>query len=231
MTYNRRFQGGHGAPYSLGYEYSQNPGAERPAHGVKSIRFTREGYPPIYAHTFTYDPMGNLVSSTNEAAALPENNLERSYTWDALGRMASVNLGTSTTTFAYDNTGARVKKVGPDGTVTYVGDLVEVTSAGMTKHVFDGPRRLATIKPSGEILFYSSDHLGSSVLITDASGNEVQRLDYEPYGAFIENERSGNAGGIRHTFTGQEADSESGLMYYRARYYDPVVGLLSALIP
>ena len=139
--------------------------------------------------------------------------------------MASVNLGTSTTTFAYDNTGARVKKVGPDGTVTYVGDLVEVTSAGMTKHVFDGPRRLATIKPSGEILFYSSDHLGSSVLITDASGNEVQRLDYEPYGAFIENERSGNAGGIRHTFTGQEADSESGLMYYRARYYDPVVGL------
>jgi len=50
-------------------------------------------------------------------------------------------------------------------------------------------------------------------------------MDYEPYGDLIENARSGNPAGLRHTYTGQEDDSETGLMYYGARYYDPVAGM------
>ena len=29
---------------------------------------------------------------------------------------------------------------------------------------------------------------------------------------------------VKHKFTGQELDSESGLYYYGARYYDPEIG-------
>jgi RHS repeat-associated protein len=53
-------------------------------------------------------------------------------------------------------------------------------------------------------------------------------MDYEPYGAPIANARSSNPAGLRHTYTGQEDDSETGLMYYGARYYDPVVGMFTS---
>ena len=93
---------------------------------------------------------------------------------------------------------------------------------------------LRQFQRQGTPLFYMTDHLNSSTLITDIGGNEIQRMDFEPYGALIENARSGNFMGIRHTYTGQEEDPETGLMYYQARYYDPVVGIFTSadsLIP
>ena len=68
-----------------------------------------------------------------------------------------------------------------------------------------------------------TDHLQSSTIITDENGNLVQRMDYAPYGTMIQNNRSGNPSNLRHTYTGQEDDFNTGLMYYGARYYDPLV--------
>jgi RHS repeat-associated protein len=227
MTFNSRFLNTGYNGYTLEYEYTANPNSDRPAHGVRSIRFTKAATPPVYAHHFQYDPAGNLVRSTNETAAVvAKNNLDRRYVWDALGRVLSATKGGQTTTFIYDHTKQRVKKTGPTGqSVIYVGDIMEVAAAGVTKHIFAGSQRLATIKPTGEKLFYMTDHLRSSTLITNAAGVVVQRMDYEPYGAMIQNARSSNPAGLRHTYTGQEADGETGLMYYRARYYDPVVAM------
>jgi RHS repeat-associated protein len=80
------------------------------------------------------------------------------------------------------------------------------------------------------VVAYHADHLGSPVLLTDLAGAIVQRMAYSPYG---------EAGGqmfvngssqplpldqLRFGFTGQEYDSESGLLYFKARYFDPKVG-------
>jgi len=229
MISNSRFLNPSYSDYTLEYEYSANPGSDRPAQGVRAIRFTKAAVPAVYAHTFTYDAAGNLVSSTNDSGALAGNELARSYVWDALGRLQSVTNAGGTTAFAYDQSKTRVKKTGPSGeSVVYIGDIAEVTSAGMTKHIFAGPIRVATIQPGDRKLFTMTDHLRSSTLITDEDGAVVQRMDYEPYGALIENVRSGNAEGLRHTYTGQEDDTETGLMYYGARYYDPVVGMFTS---
>jgi RHS repeat-associated protein len=170
------------------------------------------------------------VRSTNGAAALPgRNDLDRSYEWDALGRLASATTSSGTTALAYDHSRTRVRKTGPAGdSVTYIGDIAEVTMSGMTKHIFAGRIRVATIQPDGRNLFTMTDHLRSSTLITDEAGTVVQRMDYEPYGDLIENARSGNPAGLRHTYTGQEDDSGTGLMYYGARYYDPAVGMFAS---
>ncbi len=230
MTSNSRFQNSAYGTYSLEYEYSTNAGSDRPAHAVRGIRFTKAAEAPVYAHRFQYDPAGNLVLSTNEAGAVAgKNDLARSYRWDALGRLESMTTASGTTTFAYDHSNARIRKTGPAGeSVTYIGQLVEVSPAGTTKHIFAGRMRIATIQPDGRKLFITTDHVHSSTLITDGSGAVVQRMDYEPYGALIQNARSGNLAGLRHTYTGQEDDAETGLMYYGARYYDPVVGMFAS---
>lgn len=226
MVANNGFDNPAYGDYTLEYEYSVNPQSDRPTYGLRAIRFTKAAEPIVYAHKFQYDAAGNLVSSTNEPAGISHNNLERSYAWDALGRLHSVANGAGMTSFAYDHTRNRVKKTGPSGeSVIYIGDLMEVTSAGVTKHIFAGPMRIGTLTATGQKLFIMTDHLRSTTLVSDQLANVVQRMDYEPYGGLINNARSGNPASLRHTYTGQETDPESGLMYYGARYYDPAVGM------
>jgi RHS repeat-associated protein len=226
MTHNSRFLNATYAGYTLEYEYSANPDSDRPAHAVRGIRFVKAATPTVYAHLFSYDRAGNLVRSTNEAGAVARNDLERTYVWDALGRLQSLTNGAGTTRFYYDHGNTRVRKTDPTGqSAIYIGNIMELTVAGVTKHIFAGSQRLATIKSDGQKLFYMTDHLRSTTLVTDEAASVVQRMDYEPYGALIENARSGNPAALRHTYTGQESDGETGLMYYGARYYDPVVGM------
>ncbi len=70
--------------------------------------------------------------------------------------------------------------------------------------------------------FYHGDHLGSSSFITDDAGAVYQHLEYFPYGeTWVEEGGSGQMPMYR--FTGKELDPETGLYYYGARYYDPVL--------
>ncbi|MDD5184092.1 MAG: hypothetical protein PHS84_02395 [Paludibacter sp.] len=70
--------------------------------------------------------------------------------------------------------------------------------------------------------FYHSDHLGSSSLITDASGALVQHLEYIPFGeVFIDERPTASSWSTPYKFNAKELDEETGLYYYGARYMDP----------
>jgi RHS repeat-associated protein len=71
--------------------------------------------------------------------------------------------------------------------------------------------------------YYHPTHLGSAALVTDAVGNEATRFMFMPFGE-IDQEHSNGGYTITSEFTNQERDAETGLMYYRARYYDPSIG-------
>ena len=60
---------------------------------------------------------------------------------------------------------------------------------------------------------------GSTGLVTNRDGNAVENQQYYAYGR----PRGGGALPTDFTYTGQKVD-DTGLMYYRARYYDPVIG-------
>ena len=70
MIANSRFLNSSFSDYALEYEYPSNPNYDGPAHAVSGIKFKKEGFPDVYAHQFDYDQTGNLIHSTNEAAAL-----------------------------------------------------------------------------------------------------------------------------------------------------------------
>ncbi|MFH1824222.1 MAG: RHS repeat-associated core domain-containing protein [Candidatus Firestonebacteria bacterium] len=74
-----------------------------------------------------------------------------------------------------------------------------------------------------ETVYFHQDGLGSVRLITDKEGKPIGEYDYSPFGKIIEMDgketRENN-----FTFASREYDKESGLYYYRTRYYDPKIG-------
>ncbi|QOI50420.1 RHS repeat-associated core domain-containing protein [Leptospira interrogans serovar Bataviae] len=84
--------------------------------------------------------------------------------------------------------------------------------------------------PVTGMFFFHPNHLGSITMITDGAGNPasgpepgVSFVSYEPYGSIIRNDSYG-PDIFRYKFTGQIEDKESGLYYYKARYYEPTLG-------
>jgi RHS repeat-associated protein len=102
----------------------------------------------------------------------------------------------------------------------YIGKLYECTSSVCTKYIFGGSQKIAT-KKQGVVYYYHTDHLGSSSVITDSAGTKIEEIYYYPYGGTRINSGTVN---VKHKFTGQEEDAETGLYYYGARYYDPILG-------
>jgi RHS repeat-associated protein len=81
----------------------------------------------------------------------------------------------------------------------------------------------------GEKYFYHKNRLGSIVAISNESGKVVERYDYDAYGDISIYDESGkklktSKLGNAITYTGQRLDSETGLYYYKNRYYSPKLG-------
>ena len=67
--------------------------------------------------------------------------------------------------------------------------------------------------------FYHPDHLGSSSYITDREGRITQHTEYIAFGEVLFEEHS-TSRTMPYLFNGKELDTETGLYYYGARYYD-----------
>jgi RHS repeat-associated protein len=168
--------------------------------------------------SYTYDDNGNVLAKTDSTGTT-------AYTWDFENRLMAVRLpGGSTTTFKYDPFGRRIQK----GSSIYVYDgsnlIQESDSAGnlMARYMhgpgIDAP--LAGYRGSTSE-FYEADALGSITSLTNTSGVINQTYVYDSFG-----NTSSTTGTFVQPFryAGREFDAETGLLYYRARYYEPAIG-------
>jgi RHS repeat-associated protein len=201
-----------------------------------------------WGNTFTVDPWGNLTKMLSYDAQHPEGqhfdqqtdtnnrligfgydsagnliqNLSAVYVYDAEGRISSAGG----VTYSYDGQGNRVKK--SSGTLywgqTDSGPAAESDSGGnISKEFvsFNG-KRCARIDANGAVHYYLSDHLGSSNVVTSASGGVEEESDFYPYGG--ERIITDTLSDQNYKFTGKERDTESGLDYFVARYYGSNLG-------
>ncbi len=124
--------------------------------------------------------------------------------------------------FVYDGDGKRVKSVINAAETTYfVGAHYEVTDGVVTKYYYVGAQRIA-MRTNGTLNYLLGDHLGSTSLTTDASGNVISELRYKAWG---EVRYASGVTPTDYTYTGQYSyTSDFGLMYYNARWYDPSLG-------
>ena len=82
----------------------------------------------------------------------------------------------------------------------------------------------------GADYFYHVDGLGSITELTDSAGTIVQSYIYDSFGNVSVFDQIGAIISIENaiinpfTYTGRELDTETGLYYHRARYYDSSIG-------
>lgn len=69
--------------------------------------------------------------------------------------------------------------------------------------------------------WHSTDHEGSTNVITDLSGNIVWDGDYEAFGSMV---RSNGTLDFTPSYTGKQFDMDTGLYYCNARFYEPTLG-------
>jgi RHS repeat-associated protein len=75
---------------------------------------------------------------------------------------------------------------------------------------------------AGIVSWLLTDHLGTVRDLVDDGGTVVNHITYDSFGNVSAQSRP--AATTRFLFTGRELDPETGLYYYRARYYDPRTG-------
>ena len=119
-----------------------------------------------------------------------------------------------------------------DGTIAetrycYDGDqiIAEYSGAGtlLRKFVYgpgiDEPICLIDVA-GGNKYYYHYDGLGSVVALSNSAGTRVESYSYDVYGQPSGTSSVGNP----YLFTARAYDTETGLYYYRARYYKPAIG-------
>ena len=175
------------------------------------------------ANVYCYDNAGNLL-----------NDGQNTYTYDAEGRIKSINNGA--VQYVYDAEGNRVAKLNSSGTVTSVyilnaanQQITELNSSGTWQHsniYAPGGRLLATYDAPGQSSpgyhYNLTDWLGTKRMQTTSGGNQQETCLSNPFGDGLT--CTGGTDATEQHFTGKDRDVESGLDYFYARYYSSNLG-------
>jgi RHS repeat-associated protein len=175
---------------------------------------------------FGYDLRGNRITGT------PSSGPGTGYTYDQANRLTSYANGSTTAAYVYNAGGLRMTRT--VGAVTsqeawdVSGGLPVLLTDGSANYVYGpGGLPLEQIAATG-VNWYHHDQLGSTRVITDSTGAVVATYAYDPYG-----NSTSSTGTLTNPFqfSGEYRDSESGLYYLRARYYDPTTAQFLSLDP
>ncbi|WP_044176066.1 RHS repeat-associated core domain-containing protein [Granulicella mallensis] len=120
---------------------------------------------------------------------------------------------------------ADISLVHPDGTSVPIyyrslESLPQFTPGGAESNVTVVTEKVAVTPNPYDVTYYSTNQIGSSILLTDSAGWPVSSDTYYPFGQ----EPTTSADGNHYKFTGKERDTESGLDYFGARYYGSNIG-------
>ena len=168
---------------------------------------------------YTYDYRNQIVKAVGSPT-----DPEVYYKYDALGRRVEkkVTLGGQINTTNYYYSGHQVIEE-RDGFDTLKKQFVYGSGIDEIIRVdkFDG----ATSTP----YYYHTNGIGSVTAITDESGDLVERVSYDVFGMptftdATDQPLTSSSIGNDILFQGRRYDKETNLYYYRARYYDPIMG-------
>jgi len=178
-------------------------------------------------YNFEYDGNGNLVKKTTINGDTIWN-----YEYDLLSRLTEVRKNDRTVAeYLYDAAGLRLMKTDDSGVTYYVFDLngqvlYEQENRDYLEYIYVLGKHFARIDGNldnsiTKKYFYHTDHLGSTVLVTDETGQQVWSAEYTPFGG--EHSTEGELDRAAK-FTGKDLDEDTGLYYFNARWMDSELG-------
>jgi len=221
--------GGQGISIPLTYSY--DAAANRSAYSTnfaqpQAVTNTFDPYNRLTqsgATSYTYDNNGSLNSSTDSTGTT-------TYAWDARNRLVSISTPSGQTTkFLYDFQSNLIQQTdsGPTLNLTQSFVLDDLTNAayisrsnGDSVSVLAGRKidqDLAVTHASGQVEYKLGDAINSTQATADQNGKLVSSFAYEPFG------QTTTTSTYPFQFTGR-VPVNSGLYYYRARFYCPSAG-------
>jgi len=150
--------------------------------------------------TFGYDTENHLLTASKTGTSA-------SFVYDPLHRQSQKTVGSVKTRYIYSGWQTIAEYDGTSGTLTnrYVfGDdldepLIKVTSAGV-------------------LTFFHQDKVGTVIGVSTNTGAIANKNNFSPFGEIT------TLAGTIFGFTGQRFDSETGLCYYKNRYFSAKIG-------
>ncbi|MDP3391772.1 MAG: RHS repeat-associated core domain-containing protein [Methylococcaceae bacterium] len=161
--------------------------------------------------------------------------------WNSFNQLAQFQVNSVTTgQYRYDDQGRRIQKTEAATTTNYLYDgqaiYGEYPNTGWTtpnalyvQAGLDHPLARLTGNigdPSATAAYYHQDGLGSVLATTNATKAVTATQRFDAFGTKL----AGTGTVPQYGYTGREPD-QSGLNYYRARYYDPNQGRFTARDP
>jgi len=191
---------------------------------------------------YDYDQNGNLISRvvSKGKAKAKGNAFTTGYSYDYENRLTGiVHPDGTTSAYRYDGGGRRIQTV-EDGVATnflYDGlnGIIERDNSGTTRAFYHrglsyggGIGGIISAHRNREPTYYHNDGIGAVTGLTDANGALLQSYAYDAFGNALSlpGNIHGKRGGIDNPygFSTKEYNHKSGLIYFGARYYDPVTG-------
>ena len=199
----------------------------------------------VSTETFNYDAAGNVTSAPDSSFQYDTNNRLISFngntvSYDLDGNMLSNGSLACTYdsanrlitagghTYTYNAEDVRIRNLCSDEDTTYTYNtnaklsmlLMKTTDGVVTKYVYG--KGLIGEEVNNTFKTYHFDCRGSTIAITDASGNITDTFAYDTYGKLLS--RTGTNKAI-FGYNGRDGvvTDDNGLIYMRARYYSPAM--------
>ncbi|MDZ4660039.1 MAG: RHS repeat-associated core domain-containing protein [Pseudomonadota bacterium] len=189
---------------------------------------------------YSYSSENQLIKIEYSASLSSQAHKSIDYTYDALARRIEKKVvdqnflldtgKTFTRKYAYDGQEVLLEFDGTNSLLARythstlrTDDVlsVNISSAGVAQK----------LAQSSGTYFFLKDSIGTTTDIIDGGGNVVQRYAYSAFGDIRDIVNGAGVSVVAnpvlntsYTFTGRELDKESGLYYYRARFYDSSLG-------
>jgi RHS repeat-associated protein len=153
--------------------------------------------------TYTYDQAGNLTAVKRPEEGMT-TKIEDSYTYDGTGLRQTQTINGTKTNLTWD-TAEELPLILEDETNSYI--------------YGPGELPIEQIPTAGEPLFLHHDQQGSTRLLTNTTGTTETAYTYTPYGKL---EATTGTATTPLRYDAQYTNTDTGLIYLRARNYDPL---------
>lgn len=211
---------------------SNNPTCASPGTTDYSTSYDSSGN--VTSRTYPANTTGSLVYNSQDqmmkwSSTTSTNNQEEWYMYDASGNRV---LRRSATTASPNDPATApstmtVYAFGLEEHVyQYAGSGNSAVNSGNTYYYYLGDQLIGTLSgiTAQSTSFMLTDTLGSVISTISNTAGTAAVLGNQEYGPYGNKLYSAGTSGTAKGFTGQYGDDLTGLDYYNARYYDPVVG-------
>jgi RHS repeat-associated protein len=204
-----------------------------PVGNRTSASSTFSGFSPVAGSYNAADQLSSETYDANGNTTLAANG--NSYTYDSQNHMLTATGSGKTITMVYDAFGNRVGKtvngvmtwylVEDDVNPTGLPQVLEEKVGGAVERVYTyGLQRISQYQffdNQWTASFYVYDGAGSVRQLADSNGTPTDEYEYDAYGnSFTKQGTTPN----NYLYRGEQFDSDLGLYYLRARYYNPTTG-------